>query len=84
MSDPRTPAEREQLSRSLDKKKPDELVVSTACPDCGTRFALLTRSMLVLDDPQPDLSGSQPKVGAHHENVLRCTECDWIGKGLLK
>ena len=43
MSLPETDAEQEQLDKTLAARFGTENVVSTACPECGTKFAMLTR-----------------------------------------
>jgi predicted RNA-binding Zn-ribbon protein involved in translation (DUF1610 family) len=43
MSEPRTDFEREQFWLTEAVADRDENVVSTACPQCGTRFAMLAR-----------------------------------------
>lgn len=43
MSAPRTAAERGQYARTARVAGPAENVVSTACPECGVRFAVLAR-----------------------------------------
>lgn len=43
MSRPKNGAERAQELRTLDVAGPTGNVVSTACPECGTRFALVAK-----------------------------------------
>ena len=43
MSQPKTEFERKQFALTADAAGPAENVVSTACPECGIRFAMLAR-----------------------------------------
>ena len=43
MSEPRTASEREQAEQTLAMAGQSENLVSTACPACGTRFAMLAK-----------------------------------------
>lgn len=43
MSLPVTDEEKRQCDATLDQRTGTENVVSTACPGCGTRFALLAK-----------------------------------------
>lgn len=85
MSDPKTPEELAQALKTQDAAEPGkELLVSTACPKCEVRFALLVHYGLALDNPQPLLGGSTLKFGAHAANLFRCVECGVEFEGELK
>lgn len=70
MSDPKTEQEREQFYATLAVAGWTENVVSTACSECGTRFAMLARFGHYTDGPP----GWQ----------VRCTLCSFEGGGELK
>ena len=67
---PATDAEREQEAATLRVAGRTENVVSTACPQCGVRFAVLATWGC----------SEEGKAGWQ----LRCTLCPWRGKGSLK
>jgi predicted RNA-binding Zn-ribbon protein involved in translation (DUF1610 family) len=71
MSRPVTDAERAQEARTLQAAGPADNVVSTACPECGTRFAVVAK--YARTDAYPDGTWN-----------LRCTLCAWRGTGELK
>ena len=73
MSLPTTDAEREQAQLSQRAARPAENLVSTACPDCGTRFALLASYVMLVN--------TQEQVPVW---LLRCTVCGFKGNGELK
>ena len=82
MSDPRTPEEHAQAHKTRQQAADGEDVVSTACPGCNTRFALLMRLGLAAKPLGTfSLSGTQMKVSARTAYLLRCTVCPWTGEG---
>jgi hypothetical protein len=82
VSDPVTEEEYAQAAATLATAAGDELLVSTACPGCGTRFALLVRCGLQASPVgSHSLSGSQMKASARLASLLRCVRCDWTGTG---
>ena len=85
MSDPKTAAEAAQAEATLAVALPSELLVSTACPECATRFALLVRQQLRASPMGTfSLSGTGLKFSGKYVNILRCVKCQWTGDGELK
>lgn len=85
MSSPVTPEECAQAGDTLRQASEGELLVSTACPGCGTRFALLVRSGLAVKPPGTfSLAGAQTKFAARSTHLLRCVACSWTGEGQPK
>jgi hypothetical protein len=85
MSDPVTPEEHTQSAATLALAEDDELLVSTACPQCHVRFALLVRTgMKAKPLGSFSLAGAGMKFPVTSVSVLRCVLCSWTGEGELK
>lgn len=70
MSLPVGDAEWARYNKTADQAGPAENIVSTACPDCGTRFAMLAKFRASADGPP--------------QWRLRCVNCGSSYEGDLK
>lgn len=80
MSDPKTAEEFRQRDITLAAADPGDSLVSTACPNCGVRFAMLAR--YYLKTKPAALAGTQLKLVTQGGFWgLRCINCGHICKG---